>query len=260
MSGEVEARSENGVRWLTLRGHGERNAMTPHMMRRLEEEFRSVESDVRVIVISGGGKGWFCGGGHVGMLHEMSLEETRAITQDFVDFHRSLRRAPVPVIAKVDGNVAAQGVALVAACDLAIATREVEFAMPEINVGLIPLLATAVLVHHINPKTAFELAYFGRRFSAEAAKSYGLLNQVVPDQEALNALVAEWAAELASRSRSALAVGRGAFIAMMYDGVDRNMELAAANLTALFMSQEVRATLQTTGGHAFADRPAGSKP
>jgi enoyl-CoA hydratase/carnithine racemase len=257
MAGEIEAKSENGIRWLRLIGHGERNAMTPHMMRRLGEEFRAVPADVRVIVISGAGKGWFCGGGHVGNLEELTLEQTRAICRDFIEFHRALRRVEIPVIAKVDGHVAANGVALVAACDLAIAAKNVEFAMPEINVGLIPLLATVVLVRHIAPKTAFELAYFGRRFSAEAAKSYGLLNQVVEDAAALDAQVENWTTELAGRSRAALATGRAAFIAMMYEGIDRDMELAAGNLTSLFMSEEVRAALRTTGGHAFADRAAG---
>ena len=255
MTGEIEVRAEGGIKWLKLLGHGERNAMTQYMMQRLGQEFRQVSPDIRAIVISGGGNGWFCGGGHVGKVDEMSIEEIRTICRDFIELHRALRRVEVPVIAKVDGHVAANGVALVAGCDLAVATKDIEFAMPEINVGLIPLLATVVLSRHILPKTAFELAYFGRKFSADAARSYGLLNQVLPDKASLDAKLKEWTTDLAGRSRAALATGRATFIAMMYEGVDRDMELAAGNLTALLMSDEVRAVLRKTAGHAYADRP-----
>lgn len=254
MSGEIQAETRAGVRWLRLIGHGERNAMTPTMMRGLGEELRSLAPDVKVVIITGAGKDWFCGGGHVGNVDEMTIEQVRALSVDFVELHRALRRARTPVIAKVDGHVAANGVALVAACDLAVAPAHVEFAMPEINVGLIPLLATAVLVRHLTRKAAFEIAYFGRRFSAETAKTYGLLTRVVPDMTALETQVEEWGRELTERSAAALAIGRATFIAMMNEGIDKDMEIATGNLTALFLSEEVRATLRATGGHAFADK------
>ena len=254
MSGEISAETRAGVRWLRLIGHGERNAMTPPMMRRLGEELRTLAPDVKVVVIAGSGKDWFCGGGHVGSIDQMSIEELRTLSVDFIELHRALRRARTPVIAKVDGHVAANGVALVAACDLAIAPAHVEFAMPEINVGLIPLLATAVLVRHLTRKAVFEIAYFGRKFSAETAKDYGLLTRVAADNAAVDAQVEEWARELTERSAAALSIGRATFMAMMNEGIDKDMEIAAGNLTALFMSEEVRAVLRGTGGHAFADK------
>jgi len=259
MSGEIRAETRNGIRWLRLIGHGERNAMTPAMMRGLGEELRTLGPDIRAVVIAGAGGDWFCGGGHVGSIDEMSIEQLRTLSLDFIELHRALRRARTPVIAQVDGHVAANGVALVAACDMAVAPAHVEFAMPEINVGLIPLLATAVLVRHMTRKAVFEIAYLGRRFSADMAKSYGLLTRVAPDKAACEAQVDEWTRELAQRSPAALAIGRATFVAMMNEGIDKDMEIAAGNLTALFMSEDVRATLRGTGGHAFADKGKAQK-
>jgi enoyl-CoA hydratase/carnithine racemase len=258
MNGDIEIRSENGITRLQLVGYGERNAMTSHMMSRMTQILSNLTSETRVVIISGGKNGWFCGGGHVGSLERLSISEVNALTSTpFIDLHHGIRNAKVPIIANVNGNVAANGVALVAACDVAVASYDSEFAMPEINVGLIPLLATVVLIRHVPPKTIFELAYFGRRFSAENAKAYGLLTRVAESGTTRDAQVEEWAKELAGRSRDALSVGRAAFVAMMNEGIDRDMRLAAASLTALFRTDEVLATLRGTGGHAFADKPTG---
>ena len=111
------------------------------------------------------------------------------------------------------------GVAL--ACDVLVATDDATFGTPEVRVGLWPYMISALIVEHLGPKRAMELMLTGRRLSAEEARSWGLVNVVVPRAE-LDDAVATLTSQLAAAAPLAVRWGKQATVAA------RDMPRAAA--------------------------------
>ncbi len=102
-----------------------------------------------------------------------------------------------PVIAALNGLTIGAGFEIALACDLVIAAEHVEFALPELPLGLIPDAgAVQRLPKRIPYNIALEMLYFGRRMPVAEAKHYGLVNKVVPAAELMNS-AREWAAQMA---------------------------------------------------------------
>lgn len=102
-----------------------------------------------------------------------------------------------PVIAAINGHALGGGLELAIACDLLIAAEHVEFALPELPIGIIPDSGGIQRVPHRLPYTvAMEMLLLGRRMGAVEAKHYGMINAVVPkDQPIVKAR--EWADAIA---------------------------------------------------------------
>ncbi|MCA9527198.1 MAG: enoyl-CoA hydratase/isomerase family protein, partial [Myxococcales bacterium] len=113
------------------------------------------------------------------------------------------------------------GVGLFLACDLAIAADDVRVGLPEIHVGLWPMMVTALLVRHVGLKTASELMLLGEKIPAPEARELRLLNRVVPRAD-LDATVARVAGTLAARSPAVVRLGRDA----LYQTMDLPLEPA----------------------------------
>jgi len=113
------------------------------------------------------------------------------------------------VIAMVDGYALAGGCVLAAACDLVITAESAVFGLPEINVGIFPMTASAVLVRCIGLKKCLELSATGNRINALEAEKMGLVNKVVPPEK-LEETTLALARKIASKSRSSLKVGKRA--------------------------------------------------
>jgi crotonobetainyl-CoA hydratase len=109
-----------------------------------------------------------------------------------------------PVIAALNGLVVGGGFELAMACDLLIAAEHVEFALPEMPLGIVPDAgALQRLPRRIPYNIAVEMLFMGRRMSAEEAARYGLVNKVVPYEE-LMTTAREWADRLARSAPLAL--------------------------------------------------------
>jgi 2-(1,2-epoxy-1,2-dihydrophenyl)acetyl-CoA isomerase len=103
------------------------------------------------------------------------------------------------VICRVNGVAAGAGASLVFACDMVVATEAVVFVEAFINIGLVPDSGSSFfLPRTIGYHKAFELCALGNKFSAREAYELGLLNQLVPDTEALDQQVSMLAARFAA--------------------------------------------------------------
>jgi crotonobetainyl-CoA hydratase len=103
-----------------------------------------------------------------------------------------------PVIAAVNGLALGGGFELAIACDLIICAEHVEFALPELPIGIIPDSGGIQRVPRRLPyNIAMELLLLGRRMTAQEAKSYGMVNAVVPKDQPM-ALAREWADKIAA--------------------------------------------------------------
>ena len=116
----------------------------------------------------------------------------------------ALERTSPVLIAAMHGHVVGGGLVIGAACDLRIATDDVSFSIPEVDLG-IPLAWGGIprLVREIGPALTKELVMTCRPFGADEAMAAGFLNRVVPAAD-LDAAVEELAEAVASRPRGAV--------------------------------------------------------
>jgi enoyl-CoA hydratase/carnithine racemase len=147
-------------------------------------------SDVRAVVLTGAG-GNFCSGGDVFEIIEpltkMAMPDLLAFTRMTGDLVRSIRKAPQPVIAAVDGVCAGAGAILAMASDLRLATPAAKTAFLFTRVGLAgaDMGACGILPRLIGQGRAAELLFTGRNMSAEEGAAWGFYNRLVPATELL---------------------------------------------------------------------------
>lgn len=160
----------------------------------------STDAAVRAVVLTGAGKAFCFGGDLRGMVAGGGNAEAylRELTSHLHAGIAVLARMDAPVIAAVNGTAAGAGVGLVLAADLAIAAQSAKVSLAYTGVGLTPDGATSFLLPRaVGHKRAMELLLTNRTLSAEECLQWGLVNQVVPDEE-LPTVVGKLAARLAA--------------------------------------------------------------
>jgi enoyl-CoA hydratase/carnithine racemase len=239
-----------GVVALTLNRPQAFNALSEAMLTALQAELDALARDesVRVVVLGASGKA-FCSGHD---LKEMRAEPSLAYYQDlFARCARvmlALQRLPVPVIARVQGIATAAGCQLVAMCDLAVASREVRFAVSGINLGLFCSTPSVALSRNLSRKAAFEMLVTGGFISAEEACRKGLVNHVV-DAAQLDAEIERLAANIVSKPRAALALGKALFYRQLETGIAAAYEDAGSTMACNMMEPSA-----LEGVQAFIDK------
>ena len=178
------------------------NAVSPLGAR----EFRAVaeaaddDAKVRAVVLTGAGK-MFCAGGDLGSFAAAGSGARRLIMEMAGDLHMGLSRlarTSAPVIGAINGTAAGAGLSLVMACDLAIAADSAVFTMAYTRAGLSPDgSSTFYMPRKIGDRRARELMLTNRVLSSAEALDWGVVNEVVPNDEVLpraNALARQLAA------------------------------------------------------------------
>lgn len=197
--------SAGGVATVTLDVPDKFNRVTLGARAQLDEVFRELGADesVRFVVVTGAG-GAFTAGGDIAAFLEASPEELSRLHWNVA----APERCPKPVIAKLQGYAFGVGLELALACDFRIAADDVELALPEVKLGMIPGSGgTQRLVRLIGLARAKDAIMRGRRIGAEEALALGLVTRVVPAAE-LDTAVDELVAELAELSPLALALAK----------------------------------------------------
>jgi enoyl-CoA hydratase/carnithine racemase len=157
--------------------------------------------DVRVLVLTGTGRG-FCSGGDVheiiGRLQEMDPRDLLDFTRMTGTVVQRMRECPLPIVAAVNGVAAGAGAVLALAADVRILARSASFAFLFTKVGLAgaDMGAAYLLPRMIGTGRATELLLLGDTVSSARAVEIGLAREVV-DDEALAATTAELAGRLA---------------------------------------------------------------
>lgn len=167
-------------------------------------------SAIGVIVITGVGDKAFCSGGDQSA-QEGGYDGRGMLGLPLEELHSLIREVPKPVIARVNGYAIGGGNVLVTCCDLAIASDNAIFGQVGPRVGSVdPGFGTAYLSRVIGEKRAREIWFLCRRYSAQQALDWGLVNAVVP-QEALDAEVGRWCEEILALSPTALSIAKRSF-------------------------------------------------
>lgn len=166
------------------------NALSPLGAR----EFRAVaeaaddDSNVRAVVMTGAGR-MFSAGGDLGSFAKAGGGARKLIMEMAGDLHMGLSRlgrTSAPVVGAINGTAAGAGLSLVMACDLAIAAESAVFTMAYTKAGLTPDgSSTYYMPRKIGDRRARELMLTNRVLSSAEALEWGVVNEVVADDEVL---------------------------------------------------------------------------
>ena len=178
--------NELSIGRITLNRPEKRNALNNEVVAGIAGALREAESDeqTRAIVITGSGKD-FCSGADLSALEkisEASIAENLKDARSLMELFLLIRKVRVPVVAAVRGRALAGGCGLASACDIVLASNSARFGYPEVKIGFVPAMVTAILRRNVSEKRAFELITRGAEISAEEARHIGLVNHVFSDQ------------------------------------------------------------------------------
>ena len=229
-------RDARGVVTLTLNRPQAFNALSEALLAALQRELDTLEADqsVRVLVLAGAGKAFCAGHDLREMRAQPSLEYYQRLFAQCARMMLSLRRLPIPVIARVHGIATAAGCQLVAQCDLAVASREARFAVSGVNLGLFCSSPSVPLSRNVPLKQAFEMLVTGDFIDAAEARARGLVNRVVAP-EALDAEVESLVTVILRKPRAAIALGKELFYRQSETGIAAAYEAASRTIACNMM-------------------------
>jgi len=202
----TEDRGEAGaVVHVTVNNPEQRNALGNAGKRELAETIERVSADpaLRVIVLTGAGDRAFIGGANI---KEMAGFVQHHASEGPTLTHRvceAIRRAPVPVIARINGSCFGAGLEIAASCDMRAAADTARFGMPEVLFGLPSGMEACLLPQLIGWGKTRELVFTGRHIDADEAAACGLVERKVPAAE-LDAAVADWVDRILSAGPNAI--------------------------------------------------------
>lgn len=198
---EVKVSREGRILVITL-DRPKANAIDIPTSQKMGEAFATLrdDPDLSVAIITGGGEKIFCAGWDLKALNQGEMSTDNWWEDDYGPGGfagiTELWDLNKPVIAALNGLTIGGGFELAMACDLLIAADHVEFALPELPLGLVPDAgAIQRLTRRLPYNKAMEMYLLGQRMSAAEAASYGLVNKVVPREELMSTAMA-WATQL----------------------------------------------------------------
>lgn len=245
------------------------NTMNEAFWRELPALFAGFDADpqVRAVVVSSTGRHFTAGldlhwagtalaprHPDAGRAREYFRRHVKAMQETF----SAVDRCRVPVIAAIQGGCIGGGVDFVTACDIRIGSADCFFTIQEVNLAIVADVGTLQRIPHLLPQGLVrELAYTGRRWTAEEALAQGFINRLLPDHEATVAAALAMAAEIAARSPLAIAgikqvlnAGRDMTIAQ---GLDYVATWNAAMLQGDDLARAMGAQLAKDGPPRFDD-------
>ncbi|HNA74851.1 MAG TPA: enoyl-CoA hydratase-related protein, partial [Candidatus Obscuribacter sp.] len=238
----------NSVGMLKLNRPAQVNCLPMAFFEELPGAIRQLEElDCRALIIHGQGK-HFCAGidlsvlGDEGFLKASTLKEKERLQALILRLQAaltSLSEAKFPVLAAVDGYCLGAGLDLVSACDFRFATEKAQFAIEEINVGLMADLGTLQRLPRLMPEGLVrKMAFTGERLSGKRAFDCGFVSELFPDAESMLKAAEECAARMAGKESSAMAASKQALNFNGGHTVSDSLQ-ECARLQALYLRPEV---------------------
>lgn len=239
----------DGVLRLTMNRPEAHNALNRALASALANRIEAAGSEegIRTIVLTGAGDRTFCSGADLKEAGGRMFERD-AGANPIADVMRAMRACPKPVIGRINGSTLAGGLGLVAACDLAYAADHAKFGLPEVKVGVFPLMVSVLLMRQMPARRLAELAFLGEPFGAAEAERYSIVNQVVPAAE-LDARINAVTDRLSMNAPGAIAFGKKALAELSCLDVDAGLVRAEAMIAELGAGDESR-----EGRAAFAEK------
>lgn len=175
---------EKGILQISLNRPEQLNALSHELLASLSDIFQAAKDDkaTKAILLTGEGKG-FCAGADIKQLAALNSSEGLTFARFGQAVFRKLELLGKPSIAAIHGVAFGGGCELAMSATLRIATKKTIFGQPEIKLGVMPGFGgTQRLPRLIGKGRALEICLTGRRFTAEEALQWGLLNEVTSEE------------------------------------------------------------------------------
>jgi 2-(1,2-epoxy-1,2-dihydrophenyl)acetyl-CoA isomerase len=163
------------------------------------------DENIKVVVLSGKGKG-FSSGGDIKLMtmFETHPEKLTGLLDNLHKVIINMRNLEKPIVAAINGFAMGAGLSLALACDFRIAAKSSTFSCAFVNIGLVPDSgASFFLTKLLGSAKATELMFLGDTFNTDQALEMGLLNRVATDED-LKVVVRNFALTLAKRPAEAV--------------------------------------------------------
>ncbi|MFN0058681.1 MAG: enoyl-CoA hydratase/isomerase family protein [Planctomycetota bacterium] len=158
----------------------------------LTQTLRDAEADRDVGLIAlEAPRGGFCFGMDLDAIAHGAPAECERGIHAYTRCLEQLRGSNKLVVALVAGPALGAGLGLAACADIVIATTDARFGLPEVVLGLAPAIVLTTLNERLSPQKARRLALSGASLSALEAATLGIVDQVVPDVDALERALAK---------------------------------------------------------------------
>jgi enoyl-CoA hydratase/carnithine racemase len=206
---------KDSIARITLNQPEKRNPLSKLTMSEILNalEISKKDDNARVIIITGAGEKAFCAGANLTEFTGNNTMESRELFGLYAKVCLAFTTLGKPSIAAVKGLALAGGCGLALYPDITIATENAKFGVPEINVGVWPMMVSASMLRTVGRKKTLELMCLGEIIDAREALSIGLINRIVPDDQ-LEDAVNKIAGQLISKSSAVLKLGIESFYTM----------------------------------------------
>ncbi len=202
----IEVSADHARGSITLNRPDKLNPLSAITLTELVHAARFFDADhkVKVVVVSGRGRAFCAGADLAAFSADDSPVPSASALREAADAGRLMAEAiesmRAVTVARLHGHCVGGGLVLASACDLRVASTDVRFSIPEVDLG-IPLAWGGIprLIREIGPALTKELVMTCRPFSADEAHAAGFVNRVVPAEE-LDEAVASLVSQLESKS------------------------------------------------------------
>jgi 2-(1,2-epoxy-1,2-dihydrophenyl)acetyl-CoA isomerase len=242
---QILVTEDSGIVTITLNRPERLNAFIGHMRRDLGEALEEAGSDpdVRVIVLTGAGRG-FCAGGDVNFMAELvernESEEFARLLGAARRVILAIRHMTKPVIASINGPASGAGFNLALACDLRIASSDATFSQSFVKIGFHPDWGGTYFLPRMVPSNiACELFFLGEPITAQQALDLHLVNRVVPADQ-LEAETRALAERLRDGAAVSISAAKQAVYASEQDSLDRMLQYEVDAQMRCFESEDGR--------------------
>ncbi|MEM6731153.1 MAG: enoyl-CoA hydratase-related protein [Myxococcota bacterium] len=226
------------------------NALNAQVLDELASAFSQIgTSEVRAVILTGGGEKSFVAGGDIAEMNAMTPDEALAYAQKGHALMDQIESLPQPVIAAVNGYALGGGCELALACDIIYASEKARFGQPEVNLGIMPGFGGAVrLPRKVGAGAASEWIFTGEMYTASQAQAIGLVRDVLPP-DALIPRCKEIAALIGTRGPKAVAASKRVLTEGMGIGTRDAASMECKVFSELFLTEDMR-----EGPSAFVEK------
>src|SRR5438270_2734447 len=242
---------EPPVATITLNRPRVLNALSPELMREVNDALRTLEGDetVRAAVLTGGPKVFAAGADIADMAERTAAEQ---LQRDQLGRWAGITAFTKPLIAAVNGYALGGGCELALMCDIIVAGDNARFGQPEINLGIIPGAGgTQRWPRTAGKFAAMEAMLSGAAISAQRAHQLGLVNKVVPAEMSIT-VAQRMARQLAEKPPLALRFAKEAVLKAFETPMSEGLAAERRSFYFLFSTED-----QKEGMRAFIEKRKG---
>jgi enoyl-CoA hydratase/carnithine racemase len=239
MAGALTVHRAGATVWCTL-DRPPLNLLEPGLIRTLRETFEALAADraTRIAIVTGQGRA-FTAGMDVAVLRDLDPARARELITGLHDAIAAVHAAPFPVIAALNGPCLGAGFELALACDLRVAAAGALLGLPEVRVGIPSVIQAALLPPLVGPGRAAELLLTGEPVTAERARDWGLVNEVVP-AERVGAAAEALAARVLACGPDAIRLQKGLIVRWRETNLMTAVRLGIDAFAAAYATTEPR--------------------